>query len=1234
MKARPLTCSPFNVEQVEARFLIGRSNLPCLRQLQRRMNRALLLDRHYLQDLEENMCIASMQQGLTQFHCIDSFRLLLAQRDGNGPPLRVRELPVSLLRLYFAGQQHFHKLVEQIPRGSFHQLLALCEKDGHTDEVPTWYARDDKETPLVLQKQRARLVSYLSRLLDATFCSFERTLRLMNESLDWPDFGFREALQKDAFWVGQLFEPPTDWRENYLVWYASLWRCHVTLQIERLFKPWLCNEHRDWLLYRMQLFRDTHLDLQTVAVNRQCYSDSELSEPRLLALYWPACDRVCCAEELPDLAAFTLDNLKTGTYLKARNSLRDKLGHILFIKTMNNICKDRNFFDIVVRDGEQDELIYDLVKLIARCVLLGNLPHSRCNLCLLARIRCNASFWPEQADRIMSEQEVSETMPTYRNPYVMEQEKRDKKRRKEENKGTKPERIEQLVAALKRKQDRAAYDKTCFKMWILKCPYFVASLMKEFLFSVLEQGRCMDELLSLDHKWHEYKEIVRTANGQCRQEISRQVLFLAPAAPLDWSVIEHVDKPLQRDYDIKRGKIMEFHALALRVTKKVMKRDFMGIVEVKATGTEEEITNFHRQDATLVYHIPSDETMNIEEGQSLTQPQCVTLDELHFICWHMAQQLQRGTGILETRWFQAMGMSREGLAQLRNWIFRYYTYDIADDSLKDEIRGFRKRSMQDYLLMKTVFKLVSYYRRKERLFYMPVEFGVRQLNALRTRQLRVSEWESTPPLLGVAYQCHGCLKFANAVVQPLEFTVQSNYSELVRRKNQIYSDQYPRATHPQINGSTIHNLLLVHKDRRTRVIEYCKTQVARTGAGKNERKGAVKGDPDFDEEKHNEELEEEEQRRRRENISFLNVAFYNVQDGQAYCVRSRRQRVIVSRESTNQANVIMRCLRRPTRIESTRFTTRTVIPNQEPTTTQKKSVDDDDELGGDDTEEQLMEEEEVDFRPQYENNPLLFNPSIATLRREGRDYLTQWFGHGTGPVVATDPLPGEEGAKKPKSVENNKKKILRLINEPLGRVHNCQCPLHMVDMVGVVKNGHCLCVECGVMTLLTCHSMTPQGPVCMRHANVAFTQNHAVWQIDQQSTNFLQRRQAYDVPADLMATLSAAVTAPKMTKRRPHSLDVVSQAEAVFHWCHCCAQEHPAVRVTYQEAGFVLKKALCCLLCYRRLKPLMLKHGILQPRHLTPPTMKNDIGPFEWEKMRLKCEESESELKEEIKSES
>jgi hypothetical protein len=1216
--------------------LLQRAGAPrWLTRLQYRFCRPLLLDRHWLHELEENLCIGSLDQGTRAYYTIDTLRHILAIR--YSLRLQTREFPVSLLRLYFAGQQHLCGLIDNIDLTSLIQLGELAHQDQHSYSQQLQPLFHDELESLQHKQQKTFVHSYICRVLDLALCSFERTLCLLHTipQEEWPQFGLEEALKQDPFWKA-VPQSMLEQLPHSKLLYACVWRCHVTLQLERLMQPWLDESQREWLQYQTQLFRDTHLDLFSVMWFHKCYDDEVLAQ-HLLPLNWPACDRVCCAGELPDMASYMLDNFKTGSHLKSRKSLREKVGHILFNKTMNNICKDRNFFDITVRDGEQDELIYDLIKLIALCVLLGNLPKTRGSPCLMMRIRCVVSFWPEMADRVLSEQELAEQLPIHRNPQAMEQAKREKKRAKEEARRTPPEKIEQLLQQLKRKQEKASYEKTCFKILILKCPYTIASWMKEFMFSVMEGAYTVDELLSANLKWRHYKDVVRMANGKCRQELQRQICE-KPDSPLDHSIIESVEKPPGRSYEIKRGKMIDYHACTLFLTTKAIKREWSGTVTVKSIGTEEDIPQQLLDTVKPIYRENDDDPTDYRPS----------LEELHIVCWYMAKKLQQNP-VLETRWFQVLGMSKEGCEDLREWLFSYCTEEVADDSMKRDTTAFRTRSMHDYILMRTVFEMVNYERRKCRLFFLPVEMAVRQIHALRTRQLCLHDWEPTPPLLGIAYQCYGCMKFANAVVQPLNFVMQSNYCELVRRKNNIYNEIYPRATHPQLDGFTNHNLVLGTKDYRLRVLEYYHTQVARTGIGKNERHDVR--DPDYDKEKHIEELEDEEYKKRRENISFLNVTFYNVEDDRLYCVRSRRQRVIVRRESTSEANVIMHCTKRPTRIESTHFTTRTVIDTpgsssnsnnsnnnkeqQNSHTSQRKrkkntapTLEDEDEDA--ENEETERTDEPEDFRPTYESNPLLFNPSVATLREKGREYLSQWFSGQTNTVMMdTDttssssstqyysatttattttnntPTSGEKRTTTPTTAtaasqkkvepapENKKKFIMRAVSEPLSRIYNCQKPLEKIDMVGIVKNGKVLCVECGVMTEHCSFSMSPHGPVCMRHANVAFTRNHPVWQMDSPTAVFMQRRQAHDTVGDM--DLHQKYTPGK---RRPHPCDVVARDKAQFHRCQVCHSDVPTVSVPYSDEHYALRKAMCCLQCYRRLRPFMLKQCVLRLNQL------------------------------------
>lgn len=1120
-----------------------------LQQLQRQCCRPLWLDRHYLTELDRLgvgdtvLCAPEEAQ-----HSVDGLRVALARRFGIK---RVRPLPVALLRLYFLDQAHFALLVKRVPVEHFATLVSLI--DTPTSEATTGPKEMGEEwESSETRQQRARLLVYLRQVVDAALCSFERCLLLMAECFDagrqWPMFGFVQSLQNDAYWAGMPWLKPDP--ATKLVQLCWLWRCHVTLQLQRLVQPWRDASEREWLLYQLQLFRDTHLELATQQLTQNVHSDTELVDSRqLLHLYWPGADRVCCWEELPCMMEHALDNQKTGVFLKERSTLPEKLGHVFFNKTMNNICKERNFHRIVVRYGEQDEIVYDLVKLVARCVMLGNLPRSRGTLSWVARVRVVCSLWGEQADSTMSDAEQQAFLPAYCDPRLAAEAKRQRKMAAERKRGASQERIEAVLQSLRQKEERQRCTQTRFKLSLLKCPYFYSSSLKEWMFCVLEQSWCLNALLELDAKLPQYKQVVRLINARCRQELSLQ-LAQTPSSTthwsstIDWSVMESIERVPGRDYCVKRGHVMEGHAQGLPTNKKVFKRSFQGIIDIKATGIEEGLLGLRKLVASATGESPDASDDEIQQVCSDGTPATAhkpTLEQLHFVCWCMAtsptQHKRVGFGdsgaMMETRWFQVLGMTRDGLADLRTWLFKYHTYDVADDSFKKSIRAFLQRSMADYLLMKTVFRLLNYYRRKEQLFILPAPFAKRQLHALRQKQMRLQPWEPTPELLGVCYQCQGCLRFANAVVTPLDYPSLSNYSELVRPDLQVYTGQpVTRA----LNGLAQHHVSLVDADRHWRIVERCQTRTAQRFERRQQ-----------DEEKYNKELADEERRRRRENISFLNVAFYNVADGLPYCVRNRRQRH--QTEPTGQSQLVLRSLYNGTRI--TAHTLRV-------TSLQDAKDDEEDEDEGDSDSEDAapVDRDEGELRPYYEGLALAFNPSARNLRREAGQRMAQlsslMLGHAPSVPV----------------VENNKKRILSVVHQPLQQVYSCQSPMQPINMIGLVKNGRTLCVECGVMTELQAHSMTSRGPVCMHHCDPSVMRHHPVWEMD---------------------AASAAVLNPKPTGPVTDACD--------DRQCEVCT-ERAMVWVACQGARLRLSKHACCRTCYRRVKPQLQRDGWVPQKRL------------------------------------
>jgi hypothetical protein len=1099
-----------------------------LTKIQNGFHRALLQDRHYLCRIEENMCIAKMDQGDYVFHSIDGFRVILAHHFNN--TLNVRELPVSLLRLYFSGHQHFCQILDQLSLSAREQLRL--------------YTTD------------ALLYECLTFILDATFCSFERTLVMMaNCRSEWPDFGLKEALKSDSFFVN-MPKPSAYSLETHLVWYAVMWRIHVTLQIEKLLKPWEINSYtaekqKAWLLYRMKLYRDTHLDLSTLMVHRDIYDD--LSLQPFLVLYWPTSGRVCCLEELPDLSKHSLDNLQTGTNLKDRDALKKKLGHFFFNKGMNNICGNRNYHEIHERYAEQDPIIADMTKLNTRCMLLGNTPGSRGHLNWITRIRINFSFWPSYADVLMTKEEIHRVVPLPRNPFIAHKTKLETKLAKARENGI-PE--EQIILDSEKIERQRLARMTRYNIFILRCAYYISSLMREYLFEVLEFGESIDAFFSLDYKWNAYKEIIRIGNGHCRIEMASQMASCTLNDSMDWFVIEYIEKLEGNNYANKRGKIMEFHDLVLDVTTKVLKRDYIGIIKVKATATEKNMP---------IGPEPLEPIWEDESVENRTKP---TLEEMDFIAWYMAQ-----SDVLETRWFQCLGVSEIGLSRFRKWYSKYIDYEPADDSYKKKIVKLQQHSHNDYFIIMSIINLIIYHKSGKDLFYLPLCMAKRTANAIRKKQLYIADHEESPPLMGMSYRCHGCRKFACSVVPPLNYRMQSNYSELTREHNQIYFPGQSRR--PLINGITHQHLRLIVQNQ-SRIIEPYKSQLSRIGQNRNtislRKTKKKKKDKQLEEDEETKRLEmiaEEENRQRRENISFLTIAFYNITDGKPYCIRNKRKVANSGGggdggggcDDDQSFQPILLSKRNGTIIEI----------NRPLITAESEMIQDDKYLNEFDVvdiatnSDHEGEEEQNTYRPDYEHNPLLINPRVNDMERLRRILNQDAASANTTPIVNGIVVVGKRNKKIEEALK--KKRISNHILAPLNQLYHCRLPLEPINTIGIVIGNKTRCVDCGVMTEINEHNMTSHGPSCMREINRSFTRNHPVWDIDTHNIAAMHQ-----------------VVGPDMKdckQKKLHHADLLDSHYTTLHTCDFCKKRGAMQWITVCNTEFETKKRMACKECYR-----------------------------------------------------
>ena len=769
---------------------------------------AIMLDRHFLLAIEEHVSIGGLleeeeeeedageEKAERTTSITENLRLIFARQFDNR--LNFRELPVSLLRLYFSGKGRLQRCVRRLETRHRRELFNIFLKDCSDVERRRIIDRDHlsgRHSPEEQEKKRsADVYKYLVTLLDLCLCSFETTLTALIRSLatavsgrrwlaanvfhclrhdtEWENLPIPEGIRRVMTFVDRFSNVwseshDTEMRRlllssNSLVWLACVWRMHITHLVENLLRPWESDEAEEWLIYQFRLFRDTHLDLMTDLLYSRDYDDNGRLSRFALREFYPACYRVICVEELPDFIKYTSDNFRTGAVLKDRSSLDDQLGHILGNKTGNNRCKVRNADNIIITYSEKSPFISDVVKNILRCTLLGNLPKSRGRMHIVARIRVNFSFLAH-ADRPISEADFKERT-------------RFKSNKKSISKKKQTEELE--------------YDKTEFKLWLILCRHFVLYLLKEYFFYISESSQSFDELMSVDFKTRQHQIITRLANGRCREELSRQAKRLPLSRPFEWHVIEYEMKAkgtaTSNKYDIKSGEIKKCHVWALNFSRKVKKDECAKIMRKKMTGVEEELSFERNSDA---FDFIDMEANDLPLGAPKSDPR-LTLDEFHFIWHYMSKNL---SPIFETRWFQVMGMSEKGIHQARDFLFRYYTYDTADDAFKKKIKKFAADNFTDYLILKCTIIMIEHYRQREGcMFQLPIDCAKRQMYALR-QLLNVDPWMPTPALLGISHQCQGCLKFSNLVVPPQPVKnhqpVQAHYEKLAQEAEETRQEK-------------------------------------------------------------------------------------------------------------------------------------------------------------------------------------------------------------------------------------------------------------------------------------------------------------------------------------------------------------------------------------------------------------------------------------------------------------
>lgn len=1015
------------------------------------------MDRHFLSLIETHVCIASLDEPLATSSSYvksttEALRLILAQKIN--PPLNFRELPVSLLRLYFSGRQRLTRFISRLPQHRLNTLIHFIEQDGGVVKQEPSLNNNNSNlyTDPVYQHKCQLIENYIKSLLDYCLCSFETTLSRIISGDEWARFGLLESLERGNHWANFPVPDAVKYQREedqqyYSIYLACVWRINTTLLLCKLLSPWDDDSSKDWVNYQCKLFRDTHLDLLSMMLKKAVYDDESIAvQHRLLRDYYPSCNRVCCAEELPDFGGYATDNFKTGSKLKERSSLDDKIGHLYVNKTGPNICKIRNFYDIIIRYGEEDPIIYDILKNVIKCVLLGNLPHSRGYLNMMARIKINLSFFPDEADVVIPDDVFKELT---------------------KNKSMKRSRSKKKV------KDELQYTKTRFILWLLLCRHFVLYLLKEFLFYIAESSEWFDELLSVDFKYRRYRDIVLIGNGQCRNKLSQQARTLPLDKGFDWNVIEFEEKSTET-YDTKSGEIKKFHAWSLTVARKVQKDDFMKILAKKMTNTEASL--IISDSYTPFYYVESR-----GEVADPTGGKCISIVELHFICWCMSKNKSR---IMETRWFQVIGMTTKGIETLRWWLFMYNTYDVPDNSLKELIVEFHKNSATDYMMLKTVIKIIEYYK-QDQIFHLPLSYGKKQIYALR-RLLGIEDWEATPPLLGFAYQCggHGCNKFANILIEPIDHSHKQRL--LLPSSTTTNNQQQQHQTETKKKGRKRKTPLVPEQQQST-----------------NSKKPAAAAAVATTKTNNNNVIS-----------SFLNMALYNMDDGKLYCSKySSHYKHTLCGENLANGPIIMRKKDNSIIVRSNK--TLYLLEDGTPSRTlglapmsDKKTSRSKKQSGNSSTMSQAAREREArkfqwllerrvfELKDTNGDDPLNDDVTcglFATTAVEEEDEDSANNNTTTTTLPSSSKLTDQTTTTSLKSdkttssssKKDNKKIILVHVNRAFSDMGlTCNKELTCTDMIGVVKNLKVRCTECGSMTEMTNYNNTNHGITCGHHKSV------------------------------------------------------------------------------------------------------------------------------------------------------
>lgn len=288
--------------------------------------------------------------------------------------------------------------------------------------------------------------------------------------------------------------------------------------------------------------------------------------------------------------------------------------------------------------------------------------------------------------------------------------------------------------------------------------------------------------------------------------------------------------------------------------------------------------------------------------------------------------------------------------------------------------------------------------------------------------------------------------------------------------------------------------------------------------------------------------------------SFLNITFYNINDGQLYSTKNPNKKIIHRLDDSNIKKCIIMQNHHIT-VESSKLTVKCIDLKHN---NDNNNDDDDDD----------------------EKNGLFLN--IKDRKKKDNKKL-EWLLQCKASETIKEQQPQQNSSdKEPTSKqiqqENNKKYVQRKINHLYTDLnYTCQTELIPIDMIGIIKNNEVYCIECCSMTILDNY----QPFICNRHRDLY----HPTPQQQLQEDKIIETRGRkynhlkYQLhPNDIVSTLRI--------NRSPLSGDIETKK------CSYCNFFVSRVRITVMSHYFKIIKITLCKECYRQCESSDLKYTL------------------------------------------